>query len=210
MEKFKIEGYKLLEIYKPSTPLKQIFSDIEQDLYSQNKVVCQYIVNGKELSEDQEIESSDMELQQISTLEYMAEEEVVLVSSVIEGWVDAIPELISNLELLADRIIIEGLPRNLNDLVVVVNNIKFLLQSCESIKQYIGFNGWDDISKKLLASLVEINRSLKENNAKNIAEVIEYEVNHLLQSSLNEFRKVKFKQSNNKISDSMGRVGQGN
>jgi hypothetical protein len=94
MERYKVTGSELREFYKTETQLGRVFMDIERELKSNNQVVCQFIVNGMELKENDEQRFSAISLNEIETLEYLSEGSEVLVESVLNSWIDALPELI--------------------------------------------------------------------------------------------------------------------
>jgi len=138
MDRFKINGNKLVDFYNQETTLQQVFKDIESDLKQANKVVCQYIVNGIELGESDEVDFSKMKLDEVQTLEYLSEDIHELLVDVIEGWIEAFPEMIQNTEKVSKQIRFSGVKSAFKNIEVLIENYEFLISSIISIKTLLG------------------------------------------------------------------------
>lgn len=187
MERFKVSGSDLQRHYQGQVLLGDVFRDIERDLKAEERVVCQYIVNGLALEEKEESRFASLSLSEIETLEYVSEKADVLVVDVVQGWIQAIPELIGGAESLAEQIrqgTSRGLIKAVHDLT---ENCEFLIGSIWSARQMIGdamgvslgdFERLDTMTRQTVAEAV---RRLETQDFVHLAQVIEYDLNHCLE-----------------------------
>lgn len=192
MDRFKINGAKLVDFYNIETTLGQVFSDIESDLKKSNQVVCQYIVNGQELGEVDEAQYFKMKLSQVETLEYLSENVNELVIDVLQGWLDSFPELMSHTEMISKQIRFSGVQSAFGKIQILIENYEFLISSIISIKNLLGDSaaaGLSELSKaedKTKAMLEEALSAVEKKDFVCLADIIEYE----LVSSLVEWEKL--------------------
>jgi hypothetical protein len=131
MERFSVKGLDLATFYSPETKLARVFRDIESDLEAEKKVVCQYIINGYSVSEEEESYFSTLMIKDVEIFEYLAEDRWQLVEGVIEVWRGAIPEMIQRWSGFAEsEFKTEG-----NGFL---DQVLTLIQSMESIEQNLG------------------------------------------------------------------------
>lgn len=182
MDRFKISGTKLVDFYNSETTLQQVFTDIESDLKKSNQVVCQYIVNGKELGEADEQNYFHMKLTQIDTLEYLSENINELLIDVIQGWVEAFPEMITNTELISKQIRFSGVQSAFKKIEVLIENYEYLISSIISIKNLMGDSaaaGLFELTKaedKTKSMLEEALTAVEKKDFVCLADIIEYEL----------------------------------
>lgn len=133
MDRYKIDGLELVQFYDEETKLSQVFNDIEKDLKSNQQVVCQYIVNGQPIHEEDEALYSNWNLDQVDSLEYLTENVDRLVSDVIQGWIDAIPELATQTEKSAYELKFQRTSKTLLLVGELIDNCNYFVQSMESM-----------------------------------------------------------------------------
>lgn len=188
MEHFKVSGAELRNFYQKETVLAQVFQDIENDLKAVNQVVCRYIVNGMELDESEESKFSAVSLQDIQTLEYLAENSANLVETVLKGWIDALPELIERTENLAQKMRVQGLSGQLKHIHDLVENCEILIDSIIPLKGMVGDQflvsspvDWSTAELLSKKTMQEALRALQDKDFVLLADVIEYDLNNVLQ-----------------------------
>lgn len=197
MERYKVSGEELREFYKEDISLARVFADIEKDLESTDKVVCQFIVNGLELSEKDESKFSEVRLNDVTTLEYLTESSEDIVGVVIRGWIEALPELIQNTELLASKVRTQGFNGLLKSIHDLLMNCEFLLDSTITIKTLMTDESveagikWFEVEKVSKETLQQSLNSLENNDFVLLADVLEYDLNHMLQLWLEELQKME-------------------
>lgn len=182
MDRFKISGEALVNFYQDDTSLLQVFKDIEMDLKATNQVVCQYIVNGKEISEIDETSYHDMKLTEITSLEYLSENVNELLMDVLQGWIDAFPEMINYAEQLSSKMRYDGVKNSIKGIRQLLDNYDYLISSIISIKGLIGNSAAAGLSllyeseqttKKTLAEAIA---AIEKKDFVCLADIIEYEL----------------------------------
>jgi hypothetical protein len=189
MERFKVSGEELRGFYNnPATPLEDVFMDIEVDLAVNNQVVCRYIVNGLEISENDESKFAEVTLDQVETLEYLTENSHDLVGIVLRGWIDALPELQEKTEKLSQRMRTLGLSGLFKPIHDLVQNCEFLIDSVVTMKAMMGpqFIGglpidWAPAEQASKKTVTEALRALENKDFVLLADVLEYDLNNVLQ-----------------------------
>lgn len=188
MQRFKIDGHELAKFYSQTTKLSQVFSDIEMDLKSQNRVVCQYIINGNKVDEDDEVAFSDWELSQVHTLEYLSAGVSHLVEDVIRTWIRALPEFIQQIDKLAGSLRFEASKKSRSTVLEMIENCEYLVDSLIPIKSLMGDSIAAGLSSMVSAeeqtrkALVEAISALEKKDFVLLADIIEYELATALQS----------------------------
>lgn len=222
MERFKVSGDDLRNFYKDNISLKKVFADIENDLRSSNQVVCRYILNGLEIAEADEARFSTVTLEQVDTLEYVAENSRDLTGIVLKGWIEALPELMRKTEHLAQRMRAQGFSGLLKPIHDLVHNCEFLIESAMALKEMMGdqFQGgspanWAQAEENSKKTVLEALRALENKDFVLLADVLEYDLNNVLQmwcdhlkileKSLNGEYTGSYFDTNQAGADSMGR-----
>ncbi|MEK6774743.1 MAG: hypothetical protein AABY64_12440 [Bdellovibrionota bacterium] len=188
MQRFKIDGPALVKFYNTSTKLARVFSDIEMDLKSQNRVVCQYIINGKKIEEEDEVVFSEWDLTQVSTLEYLSEGVAHLVVDVVRTWIRALPEFVEQIEKLAEELRFEANKKSRSAVLDMIENCEYLVDSLIPVKSLMGDSVAAGLKPMVQAeeqtrkSLAEAIKALEKKNFVLLADIIEYELTTALQS----------------------------
>lgn len=188
MERFKVSGDELRNFYNGNVALQKVFTDIENDLRASNQVVCQYIVNGLALSENEEAKFSEVTLEQVETLEYVSENSRDITGQVLRGWIEALPELMTQTEKLAQRMRTQGFSGLLKSIHDLVQNCEFLIDSTVALKETMGDQflsgspvNWSKAEAESKKTVLEALRALENKDFILLADVLEYDLNNVLQ-----------------------------
>lgn len=191
MERFKVSGADLRGFYQTNVSLAKVFADIEQDLRATNQVVCQFIVNGLEISESQEARFAQVKLDEVETLEYLTENGRDITGVVLDGWIKALPELIAKTELLAKRMRAQGFSGLLKPIHDLVQNCEFLIDSTINLKIAMGDQffksspgSWQKIEEQSKKAVTEALQAIENKDFVLLADVLEYDLNNVLQTWL--------------------------
>ncbi len=191
MDRYKVSGLELRDFYEGETPLRKVFADIEKDLQSTERVVCRFIVNGLEFSETDELKFADMPLSQVTSLEYLTESKKIIHVQVVEGWLSALPELISGSEKLSQKINVGGMRSNWRDVKDLADNCLFLVNSLATLQSVIGdrylsmITTWVTCEKNMHTAVSQLLKSLEAKDEKTAAIVLDFD----LPSCLEDWRK---------------------
>jgi hypothetical protein len=187
VDRYKVSGQELCQHYSEATTLSQVFSDIERELKANQQVVCQFIVNGMALREEDEMKFSTLRLNEVTTLEYLTEKTQTLVESVMNGWIEALPELIEKSEALSVKIRQQGITSHLRDIRDLVDNCQFLISSIISLKGILGdsimagITRWEEAEVQTQKTLKEAIEVIEKKDFAQLADVVDYDLNHGLQ-----------------------------
>ncbi len=182
MDRYKVTGEELLGVYQGETPLRRVFSDIEKDLIGTGQVVCQFIVNGLEFSEADELKFAEMPLSKVTTLEYVSEAKKIIHFQVIEGWLSALPELISASENLSQKITKGGLRSIWRDVKELADNSLFLVNSLATLQTVVGdqylsmVTEWVVCEKNLHKAIEQLLKALEGKDEKVAAIVLDFDL----------------------------------
>lgn len=195
MDRFKVSGADLRNFYNENVSLGRVFSDIEHDLRSTNQVVCRYIINGLEINECDEARFSAVKLDEVETLEYLTENSRDLISLVLKGWIESLPELMKKTENLTQRMRVQGISGLLKPIHDLVQNCEFLIDSIMTIKvtmgdQFLGSTpiDWSKAEKLSKETVTEAVRAMENKDFVLLADILEYDLNNVLQMWLEHLR----------------------
>lgn len=198
MERFKVDGSDLRNFYNNTTPLAQVFRDIEQDLRAGNQVVCRYIVNGMEIAEADEARFSTVTLDQVDTLEYLAENSKDLIGLVMRGWIEALPEMVRKTESVSQRIRVQGFSGMYKSIHDLVQNCEFLIDSILSLRELMGDQqlggssiDWFKSEQASQKTVKEALHALENKDFVLLADVLEYDLNNVLQMWLENLKSLE-------------------
>ena len=126
-------------------------------------------------------------LKEVTTLEYLSERSSALVDTVIEGWIQALPELIGKCEKLSAEIRKQGIQHHLKDVRDLVDNCQFLISSIISLKNILGdaviaaVPSWEKAESSTQNSLQQALIAFEKKDFAELADVVDYDLNHGLQ-----------------------------
>jgi len=184
VERYKVSGQELCQHYSESTPLSQVFGDIEKELKDNQQVVCQFIVNGIELREEDESKFSALTLKDVRSLEYLSEKTQTLIEGVIKGWIDALPEMMDKLDILSQQLRTLGPKHQMKGVGDMIDNCQFLISSSISLRSVLGdgliagIKNWEMAEAWTQESLSGALDAFEEKAFAILANVVDYDLNH--------------------------------
>jgi hypothetical protein len=186
MEVYKILKRDLVDFFEPQAPVSEIFSWLESDFLTQNKLVCQFIINGQELSEVDEIDWAAKPLEMINEIQVRVQGEDSLVCDVIEAWLEALPEIMSFIEKIAAQNSHGSKTFKTRDLMNLVHQQETFVSSLISLKgplKLMGFEmtEWALAEKTLHDSVLQCVKHLEAKNFVQLIETLEYDGAHALE-----------------------------
>lgn len=188
MDKYSISGTDLRLHYDQQTKLSEVFGDIEHDLIVQKRVVCRYIVNGIELSEEDEYRFSKAQLSEIESLEFLADDLGSLLGDVLVAWQAALPELILKTEQLCENIRSEGGLQKMTRFHNLFENCEYLVSSLESLSAMDANDkiqsdpAWKNTGVQMKKALTESLGAFEKKDFSNLANILDYELIPCLES----------------------------
>jgi hypothetical protein len=203
MDKIKISGSDLRDLYQPAEKLSQVCQEIQNDLASRNQVICRIIVNAHILSEfeenvtlkgeqsvelkgeqsvELESEQSDMRLEEIETFEYWTDHKNRLAPQIIHSWKKVLPDLIKSCDDLAARIRFDGFQGEMPRVERLIENCQYLVESLILLRQTLGdtalaqYTQWTVAQAQMERLVNEAVVALERRNSQQLADVLEFEL----------------------------------
>ena len=173
--------------------LGQAFLGIENELKKTGNVVCQFIVNGHRLREEEEIKMSQIPIGQIQEIivEYQSEKEVL--ASVLQGWVQSLPLLIQEIDRLSQTIKFQGIEGSLQAFSRVIENCQLLTNTLVSLREIDNNQSWVDAERSMGFAVLQALKAFEKKQFNELAEVLEYDLAHSIQMWLEIFQAWKTK-----------------
>ncbi len=203
MEIYKITKSDLADFFEPQATISEVFTWLETDFMMQSKLVCQFIINGRELTESDEIDWAAKPLNIINDIQVKVQDERDLIGDVVGAWLDAIPEIIGFIEAIAKQNS-EGTQRfNVKEILKLVHQQETFVSSLMSLKAPLKRYGleiqnWETAEKSLYDYVMQCVKHLENKNFVQLIETLEYDGANALEQWRNILFTMKEKIGNDK------------
>lgn len=187
MERYSVEAATLVDFYAEGTLLGTVFGEIERELKTQNQVVCQFIIDGIVLREDDEKRFARIPISSIQKLEYLAESGVKVAMDVLKSWIEGIPDLQAQAEAIATRTRADGWKLSLGSIQQLITNVQTLTGSLISLKITLGDSitgsaiPWRENEMRMMHCIRESIAAAEKKNYKLLADILEYDLINTLE-----------------------------
>ena len=186
MEIFKITKADLADFFEPHTTISEIFTWLETDFMTQSKLVCQFIINGRELTEVEEIDWAGKPFEIINDIQVKVQDERDLVGDVVGAWLEALPEIVGFIESIAKQNAQGTKTFHVKELLKLVHQQETFVSSLMSLKAPLKRFGlqvsdWDSAEKTLHAYVMQCVKHLETKNFVQLIETLEYDGAHALE-----------------------------
>ena len=180
METFKITKSDLADFFEPHTSISEIFTWLEGDFLAQNKLVCQFIINGRELTEVEEIDWAAKPFEMVQDIQIRVQDENDLISDVLFAWIEALPEMITFIENVAQQTSVGTRSFSVKDLLELVNQQETFVTSLMSLraplkKQGFSLEDWSKAEKSLYEYVMQCVKHIETKNFVQLIETLEYD-----------------------------------
>jgi hypothetical protein len=180
MEIYKITKTDLADFFEPHATISEIFTWLETDFMMQSKLVCQFIINGQELSESEEIDWAAKSLEVINDIQVKVQDERDLVGDVVEAWIQALPEITEFIESIAKQNQEGSKTFHVNELLKLVHQQETFVSSLMSLKAPLKRYGleikeWEAAEKTLHDYVLQCVKHLEKKNFVQLIETLEYD-----------------------------------
>ncbi len=180
MEIYKITKSDLADFFEPQATISEVFTWLETDFMMQSKLVCQFIINGYELTESDEIDWAAKPLTSINDIQVKVQDERDLVGDVVDAWLDALPEIIGFIETIAKESATGAKAFDVKEILKLVHQQETFVSSLMSLKAPLKRYGleikeWDTAEKTLHDYVVQCVKHLEKKNFVQLIETLEYD-----------------------------------
>jgi hypothetical protein len=179
---------ELASQFPDSKTLGELFRQVEIELGKKNQVVCQFKVNGLGLTEETERRLKDGSVQDVDLLEVKGETTDMLMNGILENWRTEIPKMIDINDRLAQDFRFQGVEGRLKPFVSLIDSCQLLVDSVMTIDNLLSATktvqaeAWKKTERNMATSIGEALQAFQKKDYTLLADVLEYDLGHSLQS----------------------------
>jgi hypothetical protein len=168
--------------------LKDLMGSIENQMQTTGEVVCQYVLNGMTLREDDEKRLSEIKLDEIETLEVRSEKPTALLFDILKNWETEIPRIIEQTDHLASNLRAHGPEGQYTAFVNLIDSCQFLIESLVSIDSvvetaaFLPRENWLKNEKEIADAIGQALSSFEKKDFSLLGDILEYDLANSLQS----------------------------
>lgn len=186
METYKITKTDMEDMFDHDSRMADIFTWLEGEFAIQGKLICQFIVNGQELSEKDELDWAGRPYTVAQDIQVKVKGEKDLVIDVLEAWIDAIPELTQFIETRLVAAPGGAQQFRIEDIMEFNNQQESFVESLMSLKlplKRMGLNmtAWNTAEKSLHAYVLQCVKFVETKNFVQLIETLEYDGSRVLE-----------------------------
>lgn len=181
-------GIQIIDQFPGVTDLSQVFQAFEKKFEQEGQVICQFRINGLQLTEADEIKAKFVSMNEVENVEILVDTPANLLEAVIVNWIDEIPSMIAKTDEVADRFRKEGFQIQYTPFVRIVDSCQFLIDSLLSIQSLKGQSGvvgsaeWRKLEASTVKAIGESLAAFEKKDANWLADVLEYDLANALQN----------------------------
>jgi hypothetical protein len=186
-----IQSFSLNDV-KAEFPLartyQELFRALEQRMSKEGKVICSFKINGHSIDENFEKRVSQASIEEIDTIEVFTQNHQELITSVIQNWIEAIPNMIEHSDDLSSAIRHQGVTGKLKDLVRFIDDAQLLVDSIISISnlfpdgRLVKSADWSELEVKTAKAIGDCLETFQKKDFVVLADVLEYDLAECLQN----------------------------
>lgn len=180
----------LNEKFSDDTSLKTIFQEIEADLKPTGQVVCQFRVNGLNLSEEAEQRLAQVKLADVEIIEVNSQNPAQILENVTQTWIVRIPGIIERNDELSKKLRFDGVEGGLKSFVDLIDDCQLLVDSVISINTLfphiagVQSQVWRNAENLIAEGIGQSLGAFEKKDYTLLADVLEYDLGHALQTWL--------------------------
>lgn len=181
-------GVQIIDQFPNLTDLSQVFDAFEKKFEKEGQVICQFRINGLQLTEADEMKAKFVSMSEVENVEILVDTPANLLEAVIVNWIDEIPSMIKKTDEIAARFRQEGFQTQYTPFVKVVDACQFLIDSLLSIQSLkgtgavVGSAEWRKLEAGTVKAIGESLAAFEKKDANWLADVLEYDLANALQN----------------------------
>lgn len=187
MVTYRYTGQQIQDLFPQMTDLSQVFQAFENQFQSGGQVICQFRINGMQLSEAEEVKAKSIAPGEIENVEILVDTPANLLEAVIVNWIDELPAMIEKTDGVAETFRRDGFQIQYTPFVRLVDSCQFLIDSLLSIQslrgndKVVGSAEWRRLEAATIKAIGESLAAFEKKDANWLADVLEYDLANSLQ-----------------------------
>lgn len=176
----------LLQAFGEDSHLGQIFSAVEDLLRSRGEVVCQFRVNGLNLTEENETKLAQVPIHEIELLEVESQLPSDLIGLILREWTLQLPSMIDQSDRLSKALREKGFEGQMRALVQLIDSCQMLVDSLISFDSLysdhalLQGSAWKSAESFMAKSIGEALIAFQKKDLVLLADVLEYDIGQAL------------------------------
>ena len=180
MEAFNFTAQDIDGFFDESSRMSDLFTWIESEFAAQGKLVCQFVINGKRISEREELDLAPQPITVAQRIKVLVQSEQELVVDVMNSWIQALPELESFIDnhLLKNKDI--GSSAFIDEIIQLNEQQESFVESLMSLKRplkrmNVNMLGWEASEKALHHYVMQCVKAVETKNFVQLLQAVEYD-----------------------------------
>jgi hypothetical protein len=180
MEAFNLTVQDLDGFFDESSRMSDLFVWIESEFAAQGKLVCQFVVNGKKISEKEELDLAPQSIRVAQNVRVLVQSEKELVIDVMESWIQALPELESFIDnhLLKNKDL--SSTSFIDELIQLNEQQESFVESLMTLKRplkrmNVNMINWENSEKALHHYVMQCVKAVETKNFVLLLQAVEYD-----------------------------------
>lgn len=213
MNSLSLSHNQILSEYKSCHSLGELFKKLETELFEKGQVICQFRVNGMNLTEDDEKRLADSPLGEVEILEIGFQSPEILIGGALESWCRDLPFLVQHADEMSSLFRFNKMAGNLKEFVQLIDECQMLVDSLIAISSLMSRHPlvsgecWKKNEALTAQAIGEALQSFEKKDFTRLADTLEYDIGHSLQTWLEILTEVKdtVKDTVNATNDNTGK-----
>lgn len=180
MEAFNFTSKDLDGFFDESSRMSDLFAWIESEFAAQGKLVCQFVINGKKISEREELDLAPQPITVAQKIRVLVQSEQELVIDVMNSWIQALPELETFIDnhLLKNNDI--GSTSFIDEIIQLNEQQQSFVESLMTLKRplkrmNVNMVGWESLEKALHHYVMQCVKAVETKNFVQLLQAVEYD-----------------------------------
>lgn len=180
MEAFSFTSKDLDGFFDESSRMSDLFAWIESEFAAQGKLVCQFVINDKKISEREELDLAPQSITVAKKIRVFVQSEQALVLDVMSSWIQALPELESFIDnhLLKNKDI--GSTLFIDEVIQLNEQQQSFVESLMTLKRplkrmNVNMVGWEILEKALHHYVMQCVKAVETKNFVQLLHAVEYD-----------------------------------
>lgn len=197
MNSLNLSQKQILEGYLDCQSLGQLFKKLEEELFAKGQVVCQFRVNGMNLTEEDEKRLSTAPLDEVQALEVGFQAPETLIGGALDSWCRDLPFLLQHADEMAGQFRFKKVDGSLRDFVQLIDECQMLVDSLIAMDSLLAHHSvvsserWKKTEAMMAQAIGEALQAFQKKDFTQLADILEYDIGHCLQTWLELLTEVK-------------------
>lgn len=180
MQVYKMTSQDIDGLFENHYRMADLFSWLESEFALQGQLVCQFIVNGKKLTERDELDWAPKSLSEMQSMQILVQGEMDLIKDVLKLWIQALPEIEEFVETSLLHHPNVGGSGFVNRVVELTEQQESFVESLVSLKTALTRAGvpvdsWEPMEKALHQYVFQCVQAIEKQNYLQLLQTVEYD-----------------------------------